>query len=331
MSEVMQTRSGGQPVPSGSTDSSGPPLIEARDVGRVFVSGGIFGHKETFAVDGVDMVFPSDRPRIISLIGESGSGKTTLARMILRLTQPTSGNVFFQGKNIAKLSGRDWKSYRKEVQAVFQDPYGIYNTFYRVDRVMRITARKFKLASTPDAEQALIEEALHAVDLRPNDVLGTLSASAQRRRAPARDAGSAVHAQAAPGRRRRAGVDDRRRRPGAVPEYPAGLPGQARHLDAVHHPQPRDGELPRGRRRRAIPWTGLSRKATSTTSSTRRSIPTPRCCCNRCRSPTRSVAGAWTRSWSARRPGTCPVVTAACSRSAAHACTTPVWRDSQSQ
>lgn len=172
MGKVSQTRPEGQAVPAGQPGYSDTPLIEARNVGKVFVSGGIFGHKETYAVDGVNMIFPGDRPRIISLIGESGSGKTTLARMILRLTEPTSGSVFYLGRNIAKLSGADRRSYRKEVQAVFQDPYGIYNSFYRVDRTMQVTARKFGLAPSRDAEQALFEEALHAVDLRPTDVLG---------------------------------------------------------------------------------------------------------------------------------------------------------------
>ena len=172
MSEVSQARSEERAIPTGQPNGSGAPLIEARKVGKVFLSGGIFSHKETHAVDDLDMVFPSDRPRIISLIGESGSGKTTLARMILRLTAPTTGQVLYLGKDITKLSGADRKQYRKEVQAVFQDPYGIYNPFYKVDRTMRTTASQFGLARSRDEEQTLIEEALRAVDLRPPDVLG---------------------------------------------------------------------------------------------------------------------------------------------------------------
>jgi peptide/nickel transport system ATP-binding protein len=124
------------------------------------------------AVDGVSLDFAGDRPSIVSLVGESGSGKTTLARVILGLTQPTGGCVMFRGRDVARLSGRDHALFRKEVQAVFQDPYAIYNPFYKIDRVFSLAMRKFRLATNRAEEQALIHAALRAVDLRPPDVLG---------------------------------------------------------------------------------------------------------------------------------------------------------------
>lgn len=152
--------------------ANGVPLVEVRQAGKVFVSGGLLGHKETYAVDGVDLIFPADRPSIVSLVGESGSGKTTLARMILGLIAPTSGTILYQGRDIARISNAERRTFRKEVQAVFQDPYGIYNPFYKIDRVLRVAITKFGLASSREQEQSLLEEALKAVDLRPHDVLG---------------------------------------------------------------------------------------------------------------------------------------------------------------
>ena len=70
------------------------------------------------------------------------------------------------------MNAEDERTYRAEVQAVFQDPYGIYNPYYRIDRVFDMTIRKFGLAKTNAEKRALIEEALRAVNLRPPDVLG---------------------------------------------------------------------------------------------------------------------------------------------------------------
>jgi peptide/nickel transport system ATP-binding protein len=159
-------------APSPSLNGRGTPLVEVREASKVFVTGGLFDHKETYAVDGVNLTFPGDRPTIISLVGESGSGKTTLARLILGLAEPTSGRIFYQGRDIHRLSGAERRIYRQQVQAVFQDPYAIYNPFYQVDRVLRVAVRKFGLARSRHEEQALLEEALRAVDLRPHDVLG---------------------------------------------------------------------------------------------------------------------------------------------------------------
>ncbi|GCE22345.1 ABC transporter ATP-binding protein [Dictyobacter kobayashii] len=123
------------------------------------------------AVDNVSFTLSADPPGIVSLVGQSGSGKSTIARIILGLQKPTEGSVTYRGKDIYKLSAREYDAYRQEIQPVFQDPYGIFNPFYRVDRVFWTVIKKFKLARNRQQALAKIEESLHAVDLRPEDVL----------------------------------------------------------------------------------------------------------------------------------------------------------------
>jgi peptide/nickel transport system ATP-binding protein len=132
----------------------------------------MFGQGEIRAVDHVSFSLPGDRPVLLTMVGESGSGKTTITRILLGLSSPTSGEIFYKGKNIVKMTSREWDEYRKQVQVVFQDPYGTYNPFYKIDRVLQLPIRKFKLASSDNKAQDLIVDALKAVELRPKDVLG---------------------------------------------------------------------------------------------------------------------------------------------------------------
>jgi oligopeptide/dipeptide ABC transporter ATP-binding protein len=127
---------------------------------------------ELTAVDEVSFELTAKPAHIVSLVGESGSGKSTIARIILGLQPPTGGTVTYRGQDIYKLRGDDFRSYRRDVQAVFQDPYGIFNPFYRVDRIFWTVIDKFKLTSSKSEGLALIEDSLRAVDLRTEDVLG---------------------------------------------------------------------------------------------------------------------------------------------------------------
>jgi peptide/nickel transport system ATP-binding protein len=146
--------------------------IELNNVTQVFRGAAMRSVGGEFrAVDDVSFHLNADPPHITSLVGQSGSGKSTIARIILGLQKPTSGSVTYGGKDIYKLSGKEYDAYRRDIQPVFQDPYSIFNPFYRVDRVFWTAIDKFKLASSKQQGLAKIEESLHAVDLRPEDVL----------------------------------------------------------------------------------------------------------------------------------------------------------------
>jgi oligopeptide/dipeptide ABC transporter ATP-binding protein len=105
-------------------DRARTPLVEARDLVMHFpVRGGILQRTVGLvkAVDGVS--FAIERGETLGLVGESGCGKTTVGRLILRLLEPTSGTVHFDGTDVTALKGSALKPYRRRMQIIFQDPY----------------------------------------------------------------------------------------------------------------------------------------------------------------------------------------------------------------
>ena len=138
-------------------------MVELRDVSMQY---GAFT-----AIDRMTFSLPST-PSATAIAGESGSGKTTVARMVLGFIKPTKGQVTYRGKDIAKMSGSEKRTFRREVQPIFQDPFDVYNPFYKVDHVMMVAVKKFGLAQSETEGRKLIEDALSKVGLRPKDTLG---------------------------------------------------------------------------------------------------------------------------------------------------------------
>ncbi|WDR03453.1 ABC transporter ATP-binding protein [Devosia algicola] len=124
------------------------------------------------ALDKVTLTLSDDAPSMTAVAGESGSGKTTLARMMLGFIEPTEGAVLYAGKDVAKMSASEKRQFRREVQPVFQDPFEVFNPFYRIDHVLTTPVKRYHLADTEAKAQALIEDALKRVGLRPQDTLG---------------------------------------------------------------------------------------------------------------------------------------------------------------
>jgi oligopeptide/dipeptide ABC transporter ATP-binding protein len=106
------------------TAPAGTPLVEVRDLVKHFpVKGGVLQRTiaEVQAVDGVS--FDIRRGETLGLVGESGCGKTTVGRLVLRLIEPTSGTIRFDGEDITGIKGAALKRYRRRMQIIFQDPY----------------------------------------------------------------------------------------------------------------------------------------------------------------------------------------------------------------
>src|SRR6266571_1027653 len=140
-------------------------LLEARHVTKLF-SSGLLDRHATVALEDFSLAIDSERPSITAVVGESGSGKTTLARLLLGLVAPTRGEILYQGQDLQSMEHATRHAFRRDVQVIFQDPYEVYNPFYRVDHVLTTPVAKFKLASSKAAAGALIAEVLQAVGLR---------------------------------------------------------------------------------------------------------------------------------------------------------------------
>jgi len=146
-------------------------LLEARGVTKVF-GGGLFDKRRTVALENFSLGVEDEPPSILAVVGESGSGKTTLARILLGLVTPTSGEVLYRGTNLRSLGSSQRKQFLRDVQVIFQDPYEVYNPFYRVEHVLETPIAKFGLAGSRAEARALVEDTLRAVGLRPEETLG---------------------------------------------------------------------------------------------------------------------------------------------------------------
>ncbi|MEM1288571.1 MAG: ABC transporter ATP-binding protein [Pseudomonadota bacterium] len=139
------------------------PLLEFDAVSKVY-DGVTAVHPMSFKLDG-------DVPKIISIVGQSGSGKSTMGSMMLGFNKPTTGRVLFEGQDVYRMGPSASLAFRKQVQAVFQDPYGCFNPFYRVDHALRFPFKRFGFAKSDAHTEEKMHEACTAVGLDPTQVL----------------------------------------------------------------------------------------------------------------------------------------------------------------
>lgn len=147
------------------------PLMEIRDVTKIFGGGFLQSGDKVVALQDFSLTIHEEPAMITTIAGESGSGKTTLANLILGFVGPTSGQILYKGQDVGVMNGEQQLEYRREVQAVFQDPYEVYNPFYRVKHVFDLVIRRFNLARSRREARDVIEEALNVVGMRGEEVL----------------------------------------------------------------------------------------------------------------------------------------------------------------
>src|SRR5690348_14464438 len=143
-------------------------LLRLENVSKTYTRGLVHA-QSTVALQDISLTLREDEPTILTVAGESGSGKTTLAMLLLGFITPTTGQIIYRGKNITMLHGKERMAYRREVQAVFQDPFAVFNPFYTVDHLLTVPIRRFKLAKSGADARNKMDEALTAVGLRPED------------------------------------------------------------------------------------------------------------------------------------------------------------------
>jgi oligopeptide/dipeptide ABC transporter ATP-binding protein len=152
-------------------------LVSTEVLTRDFAVGRGLGATRTLrAVDGVDVDVRAGE--ILGVVGESGSGKSTLGRLLLRLIEPTSGRIVFDGTDLSRLDRRAVHAFRRRAQPIYQDPYSSLDPRWRVARTIREPLDAFGLGTAAERE-ARVAELLEAVGLserhgaaRPHELSG---------------------------------------------------------------------------------------------------------------------------------------------------------------
>ena len=146
---------------------SAAPLVEVRELRKHFpIGGGLFGGARAWvrAVDGVSLAIRAGET--LGLVGESGSGKSTLGRLMLRLIEPTAGEVVFDGRSLLTLAAGELRALRREMQIIFQDPYGSLDPRMRVESIVGEGLAIHRLGTRAE-RQARVAELLDLVGLSP--------------------------------------------------------------------------------------------------------------------------------------------------------------------
>ncbi len=121
-------------------------IVEFENLTKVYP---VRGRGEDFvAVKDVSLVIP--RGETVAIVGESGSGKTTTARMLLKLIEPTSGLIRFEGKDVSTLSRAETRDFRQRVQPIFQDPYSSLNPMFTIERLIAEPLEFYRRGSSAD-------------------------------------------------------------------------------------------------------------------------------------------------------------------------------------
>jgi oligopeptide/dipeptide ABC transporter ATP-binding protein len=144
-----------------------PPILEVRHLVKHFiVGGGMFGGNGVVrAVDDVSFTIPPGET--LGLVGESGCGKTTTGRAILQLDRPTSGQVFFEGRDLATLDEGGLRDMRRRMQVIFQDPYSSLNPRMTIGQIIAEPLAVHRIVREPAARAARVRQLLGRVGLLP--------------------------------------------------------------------------------------------------------------------------------------------------------------------
>ena len=145
------------------------PLLQIRNLSKWYPQDkNMFGKTTSYlkAVD--DVSFDVYEGETLGLVGESGCGKTTLGRTILRLIEPTNGQIFYDGKDLANVSVAQMRTYRKDLQIIFQDPYSSLNPRMTIGEAIMEPMRVHGILKTEKERKQKVIELLERVNMNPN-------------------------------------------------------------------------------------------------------------------------------------------------------------------
>ena len=142
-------------------------LLDVQAAGRSFWRSG----KRVTAVKSMSLAIAESPARWVTLAGESGCGKSTLALMALGFLAPSIGSVLYCGEDIYRLRGDAARGFRRGVQAVFQDPFEVFNPFYRIEHSFALALRLLERSGRRAGSNAAVRTALQQVQLDPDAVL----------------------------------------------------------------------------------------------------------------------------------------------------------------
>ena len=146
--QVFTTSAAGtaEPARAAGSTTEADNIVEVDDLTKIYP---IRGKKEDFAaVANVSFAIP--RGQTVAIVGESGSGKTTTARMLLKIIEPTSGAIRYEGQDVAQLKGKALREFRQKVQPIFQDPYSSLNPMFTIERIIAEPLDFYKRGSAKD-------------------------------------------------------------------------------------------------------------------------------------------------------------------------------------
>ncbi len=172
--EVFATSPHAEPGSAAASQPASDNIVEVESLTKIYP---VRGRKEDFAAVS-DVSFAIPRGQTVAIVGESGSGKTTTARMLLKVVEPTSGAIRFEGQDVATLKGRALRDFRQKVQPIFQDPYSSLNPMFTIERIISEPLDFYKRGSAKDrsarVKKLLDDVALPAAMLRryPSELSG---------------------------------------------------------------------------------------------------------------------------------------------------------------